>query len=106
MKITNIKDYKDGWIVGGFKPSAFFTKDFEVCYKTHKKNEKWDAHYHKVGTEISLLISGEMVIQGKNLKSGDVFTIFPYEVADPIFLTDCTVLVIKTPSDTSDKYKV
>ncbi len=29
----------------------------------------------------------------------------PYEVADPIFLEDCEVLVIKTPSVPGDKFE-
>jgi hypothetical protein len=104
MEITRFEDYKGGWFVGNFIPTAFDTKDFEVCYKKHKKGEKWETHYHKVSTEINLLVEGEMVIQNNKLRSGDVFVIKPYEVADPDFLTDCTVLIIKTPSDTNDKY--
>ena len=46
------------------------------------------------------------VIKNKILKSGDIFIIYPYEVADPIFLEDCEVLCIKTPSIPSDKYTI
>ena len=45
-----------------------------------------------------------MIIQGKELNSGDVFVLYPYEVADPEFLEECTVIIVKTPSNTSDKY--
>ena len=106
MKITKIEDYKDGWFIGNFEPSAIKTDQFEVCYKIHKKGEKWNTHYHKVGTEINYLIKGEMVIQDKKLTSGDVFVIYPYEIANPIFLTDCALVIVKTPSDTKDKYVV
>jgi len=106
MEISKITDYKGGWFVGGFKPTAYDTSDFEVCYKIHKANEEWDVHYHKIGTEINYLIKGEMTIQGKKLVSGDVFVIYPYEVADPIFLTDCEIIIVKTPSNTNDKYVV
>ena len=104
MQITKLEDYKGGWFVGNFEPSAFKTEDFEVCYKTHKQGENWDVHYHKLGTEINLLVKGQMIIQGKKLTSGDVFIIYPWEVADPEFLEDCTVLIIKTPSKPGDKY--
>ena len=30
---------KGGWFVGDFLPTAFKTKNFEVSYKLHKKNE-------------------------------------------------------------------
>ena len=46
-----------------------------------------------------------MVIQGKTLTEGDIFVLAPYEIADPIFLTDCQVLIIKTPSIPGDKYE-
>ena len=104
MKITKLKDYKDGWFVGDFEPTAFKTKEFEVCYKEHKAGEKWDTHYHKIGTEINVLIDGEMIIQNKRLVKGDVFVIYPFEVSDPKFITDCTVLIVKTPSEPNDKY--
>lgn len=106
MKITKFEDYKGGWFVGDFEPTAFKTKDFEVCYKQHKAGEKWDTHYHKIGTEINVLIEGEMIIQNQHLVKGDVFVIYPFEIADPEFLTDCTVLIVKTPSDTNDKYVI
>lgn len=104
MKISRIEDYFRGWYVGNFEPSCFKTELFEVGILTHKKGEVWPAHYHKISTEINLLLEGEMTIQGQNLKSGDVFIFEPNEVADPIFHTDCKLVVIKTPSITNDKY--
>jgi len=106
MKITKIQDYKGGWYVGNFEPSCYRTQEFEVGYKLHKKGEKWDAHYHEKITEINFLISGKMTIQNIELNSGDVFVIYPNEIADPIFLEDCYLCIIKTPSITDDKILV
>jgi len=106
MKIDNIKNYKGGWFIGDFKPTTFKTKEFEICYKKHKKNEIWPKHYHKVATEYNYLISGKMKIQNKILKKGNIFILYPNEVADPIFLEDCELIVIKTPSIKKDKYNV
>lgn len=47
-----------------------------------------------------------MKIQNKILKKGDIFILYPYETADPIFLEDCEVMVVKTPSVKKDKYNV
>ena len=58
MKILNIKDMHDGWFIGGFEPTAYHTKDFEVNYRTHPAGQKWDMHYHTTTTEINLLVSG------------------------------------------------
>ena len=103
MQITRLENYKEGWFIGDFEPSSFKTKDFEVGYKLHKKGEHWDAHYHEKITEINFLISGKMTIQNQVLHSGDVFVIYPKETADPVFLEDCHLYVIKTPSIIGDK---
>jgi quercetin dioxygenase-like cupin family protein len=92
--------------VGDFEPTAYKTSDFEACYKIHSKGEIWDYHYHKKGTEINLLIRGKMKIQDKILKSGDIFIIPPYEIADPEFLEECEIVILKTPSKTQDKYVI
>ena len=98
MKIYNFKDMIGGWFVGNFKPSAYKTKDFEVSYKIHKKNEKWDTHYHKKAIEVNLLVKGKMKIQNKILKANDIFVLDKKEIADPIFLTTCHLVVVKVPS--------
>lgn len=99
-----MKDMKGGWFIGDFQPTSYKTKDFEVCYKHHKKGEKWETHYHKKSIEINYLIEGRMRIQNTDLSSGDIFIIKPYEVSDPEFLDDCKIVVVKTPSVTNDKY--
>ena len=95
-----------GWFIGDFDPSVLKTNKFEVGVLKHKKDETWQAHYHKESIEYNYLIEGEMTIQGILLKAGDIFVIDKYEVADPIFITDCTVVVVKTPSIPQDKYMV
>jgi quercetin dioxygenase-like cupin family protein len=106
MDILKMKDMKGGWFIGNFKPTAFKTEEFEVCYKQHTKGEQWDTHYHKEGTEINYLVDGKMIIQNKQLNKGDIFILHPFEIADPIFLEDCTVLIIKTPSKPGDKFTI
>jgi len=106
MKVYKLKDMKDGWFVGNFTPTVYNTSEFEVCYKTHPKGDKCAYHYHKKGTEINLLVRGKMKIQDQILKPGDIFLIPPYEIADPEFIEECEIVVIKTPSNTKDKYVI
>ena len=61
---------------------------------------------HKLITEYNVLISGKMTMCGVELNAGDTFIVEPNEVADPIFLEDCTIVCVKTPSITDDKYLV
>jgi quercetin dioxygenase-like cupin family protein len=98
MKLLKFSDMDDGWFVGGFEPTAYYTKDFEVNYRVHPKGQKWSKHYHTHVTEINLLIRGRMTIQNQELITGDIFILEPLELTDPIFLEDCEIVCVKTPS--------
>jgi quercetin dioxygenase-like cupin family protein len=98
MNVTKITDYVRGWFIGNFEPSLLKTSDFEVGLLTHKKGEYWAPHYHKESVEYNVLVSGKMVVQGKELNSGDVFVFDKVE--------DCTLVVVKSPSIPSDKFEV
>ena len=53
-------------------------------YRVHTKGELWDWHYHKDITEINLLVSGKMIMQGKELNTGDIFIVNPGDPANEI----------------------
>lgn len=92
-----------GWFIGNFEPSTHKTKDFEVGYLTHKKGEIWDVHYHKHMKEVNLLVKGKMILNDVELNENDIFVIDKEEIACPIFLEDCYIVVIKIPSVPGDK---
>jgi len=104
MKVGKLKDFFRGWVIGNFEPSLLKTPDFEVGILHHPKGEKWPAHYHKIATEYNILIDGHMKLCDIELYPGDTFILDPLEVADPIFYEDCTIVCIKVPSNTVDKY--
>ena len=106
MKLHRLEDMIGGWFVGNFSPTVFKTSDVEVSYKKHPKGEIWDVHYHEKVTEVNLLVRGQMILQGKKLVSGDIFTLDPYEIADPEFLEDCEIVCVKFPGITNDKISV
>lgn len=103
MKLERIENFTRGWFVGNFEPTVLKTEQFEVGILTHKKGEEPPCHYH-TATEINYVISGKMVMNKQLLVEGDIFIMEPYEIADPEFLTDCVILVVKTPSLPGDKY--
>jgi mannose-6-phosphate isomerase-like protein (cupin superfamily) len=106
MEVYRIEDMEGGWYAGDFSPVAYQTSDFEICYKKHFKGEEWPKHYHKEADEINFLRSGKMIIQGRELNSGDVFILRKDEIADPVFLEDCEVFIVKTPSVPGDKFVI
>jgi len=106
MKIQKLSDMTRGWFVGNFSPSVFTTEDFEVGFLSHKAGEHWPKHFHKESVEINLLVSGKMIIQGHEILPGDIFILDKFEIADPVFIDDCSLVVVKTKSVKGDKYEI
>jgi hypothetical protein len=106
VKILKLNDMTRGWFIGDFEPSIIRTKAFEVGILTHKKDEDWGEHYHKIATEYNVLLKGKMSINGTVLNEGDIFILEPMETALPVFMEDCVVLCVKVPSVIGDKYLV
>ena len=105
MQTFKIDDMKRGWFVGDFEPSAFKNPFFEVAHHKHPKG-KGESHYHKVTTELTYIIEGEMLVSGQHLKAGDMWIYEQNEVADVENLTDVSLVVVRWPSVPSDKYLV
>ena len=68
--------------------------------------KEWEKHFHKIATEITFIIKGKIKINDTIFSSGDIFVIEPNEIADPTFLEDSEVIVVKLPSNASDKYNI
>jgi len=93
------------WFVGSFSPTAH-PANFEVSYKVHKKDEVCPAHFHKRATEVNLLVRGKMSVNKEVVNAGEIFIIEPYMVAEVEFFEDSELVVVKTVSDTKDKYLI
>lgn len=103
MKRYNVDSTIGGWFVGNFEKAAYQTKDFEVALKKHYKDEPYGKHYHEHVTEINLVVSGEIMVHNEVFGPGEIFILYPYEVADPKFITDCEIICVKHPGITNDK---
>jgi hypothetical protein len=99
-----IDSFVRGWFIGDFEPSILRTKTFEMALLKHSKGEKWDFHYHAQADEVNVLLSGRMMLNGYEIRARNVFTIPKKQIACPLFLEDCVVLCIKTPSVIGDKF--
>lgn len=86
-----------GWFVGDFEPSILRTSEFEVGYRTHDVGHG-DPHYHTMVTEINLITQGRMILHGRELKTGDIFVLEPWEITAPEFLEPTSIVCVKTPS--------
>mgnify|MGYP003436937234 FL=1 len=106
MKHAKLNEMTKGWFVGAFNPSAHSTDACEVAVKSYKAGEKESAHYHKIATEITLIVSGKVRMAGREWAEGDIVVLEPGEVTDFEALTDAINVVVKTPAALNDKYLV
>lgn len=106
MKVVKFGSMVKGWFVGDFVPTAYNTKDCEVCLKEYNAGDSEGKHMHKVATEITLIIDGEVMMNGKKYKKGDIIIMEPGEATDFKALTNAKNVVVKVPSVKGDKYPV
>ena len=95
---------KGGWFVGDFEPTIINSKDFEVGVKRYDSGVYEISHHHKVATEITIIVEGEVEMNGIKYVKDDIIKINPNESTDFKCLTDVITVVVKTPSVKDDKY--
>jgi len=105
MKIAHIEQFTKGWFVGNFDPSLL-KADFEVGLHQHKAGEFHQDHFHKLGTEINVMIEGHLLLNGNEFGPGEIFVLEPYEISQVEYLTDVKLIVVRDISDPNDKYEV
>lgn len=105
MKIARIDEMTKGWFIGNFEPILLKTNAVEVALKKYKKGDYEKAHYHKIATEFTVIVSGRVRMNGKEYIEGDIIVIEPNDSTDFEALEDNTVnVVVKIPGANNDKY--
>jgi len=104
VKHHRLDDMVKGWFVGDFDPVAFRTAGVEVGVKSYAAGDREDEHHHKVATELTLIVSGEVRMLGRTWGAGDILTIEPGEATAFEALNDTVTVVVKLPSVAGDKY--
>lgn len=104
MKKAKLEEMVKGWFVGNFLPTVYKTNDVEVAVKNYKQGDAEDWHYHKIATEITVLLNGEVEMNGVKHVGGEILVIEPGEGTDFKALTDATTVVVKLPGANNDKY--
>jgi quercetin dioxygenase-like cupin family protein len=104
VKLFRLGDMTKGWFVGNFTPTALKTDAAEVAVKVYKAGDHEPRHFHKVATEVTLILSGEVRMNGTIHRAGDIILIEPGEGTDFEAITDVTTVVSKVPCVAGDKY--
>lgn len=106
MKNARLDEMTKGWFVGAFEPTLLHTNDCEVAVKQYKQGDKEGAHYHRIATEITVIVTGHVRMAGREWHAGDIVLLEPGEVSDFEALSDTVTVVVKHPGASNDKYVV
>ena len=82
MKKYQLNQMTKGWFVGDFSPTIIKTQAVEVGVKEYRKNDYEATHHHKVATEITVIVSGKVRMNGELYSAGDIIVIEPGEATD------------------------
>jgi len=104
MKTVKLENMVKGWFVGNFEPTLIRTNEFEVAVKEYKKGDYEPLHYHKIATEITVIVIGKVCMNGKEYIKGDIIVIEPDKATDFEVLEDTVTTVVKYPGAKNDKY--
>lgn len=106
MRTAKIKDMKKGWFVGNFTPSLYKTEAVEAAVKHFKAGEVEPSHYHKIATEITVVVSGKVKMFNTVWESGDIIIADPEDITGFEAVTDAVLTVLKLPGTLNDKYLI
>ena len=104
MRVDHLSHMVKGWFVGAFEPSLIHTNDVEVAVKEYVKGDFEEKHHHKIATEITVVVSGKILMNEVEYSKGDMIVIEPNESTDFSALEDTVCTVVKFPGASNDKY--
>ena len=94
-----------GWFVGRGSNCIYNSERVEVAVKRYALGDSEPRHYHREATEISVVVSGGVVMNGTLYEKDDVIVMDPMESTDFYVVEPDTVMtVVKLPSNLNDKF--
>lgn len=106
MENYKFENMVNGWFVGNFVPTALKTESAEVAVKSYSAGDVEPNHFHKIATEVTLVLSGKVEMCGRIWGAGSVIVLEPGEATAFKALEDSVNVVVKLPSVLGDKYIV
>ncbi|MFA5832059.1 MAG: hypothetical protein WDA22_01160 [Bacteroidota bacterium] len=104
MKKSNLNDMTKGWFIGNFLPTMVKTNEVEVAVKKYNEGDYESKHYHKIATEITVIVSGKVRMNGIVYNQDDIIVIEPFEATDFYAISNTVTAVVKIPGANNDKY--
>lgn len=104
MKFGKLDQMIKGWFIGNFDPTMGASEHVEVGVKFYKAGDIDQPHFHKIATEITCIIEGQVEMCGQILGNGDIIEVESGEANTFKALKDTTLVVVKLPCAKDDKY--
>jgi len=104
MEIFRLADMTKGWFVGNFTPCCLPLDLCEVACKHYQRGDREARHVHRKSTELTLIVSGRIMMNGTKFEAGQIVKLAPGEPADFHALEDTVTVVVKSPSVPDDKF--
>ena len=104
MKVYQLEKMVKGWFVGDFEPTVLRTTDVEVAVKKYQAGDCEAIHHHRLATEITVIVAGQVRMNGVVYSAGDILVIEPNQATDFLAITDVLTTVVKYPGAKDDKY--
>ena len=104
MRKLRLENMVKGWFIGNITPAAVNTGACEVAVKHYAPGTHDPHHHHKIATEVTVIVTGEVEMNGARYHTGDIIVIEPHESTDFKVLSPTTTVVVKLPGANDDKY--
>ncbi|HON56721.1 MAG TPA: cupin domain-containing protein [bacterium] len=104
MKVQKLQDKFKGWFIGDFENAIVRDKNFEIAVKYDKAGDTVKKHFHKFCDEITVVVKGNILINGQKFSEGDIILIEKNEAADYVSIDDSITVIVKIPSIPDDKH--
>jgi len=102
--VAKLSEMTKGWFIGNFSPTVLATEAVEVAVKEYPAGFSEEWHYHKIATEFTVIVSGEVEMNGRRYGKGDIIVIPPGVGTDFRTTTPTVTTVVKLPGAVNDKY--
>lgn len=103
--LTDLRTMTKGWFIGPFTPTAFHTEQFECAIKRYQAGESEGRHLHRIATEYTVIVSGQVRMNGVVYGPDAIIEIPPGHATDFEALSDTVTVVVKVPAALGDKYE-
>lgn len=93
-----------GWFAGDFTPTALRAAGCEVAVKRYRAGACEALHHHRIATEVTVIVSGEVEMMQQHWGPDDIVVLSPGEATAFRAITDAVCVVVKSPAAADDKF--